>query len=538
MAVMAVTAAVEICKGSHSIMQAALPIFVPPAWLPTQRNGRLLVFDECCYYIKTKTAIMVDIFGEGEELYPNDVYLLKLQCSGKLCNCTAQCHYNETTDMYINFELIGTHIAADCPWNLVGICKEFFMNEVYAKLKDRTFDTVHDSYESARSRFLEFYPTLGGEFEAITYFKPKGNKIIRTRYPPIPDMADLPEVVIPPDLVTTLRGNGDGPSSLLLKHSFLHPADTTHQARVETIIVLGTPDSFQSLCDGLSLFADGTFKVCPPPFYQLFIMYTSFGNWMKPCLYCLLPRKTELTYTVLFSALKEMATARGHEFKCETARTDFENGLMNSIRHNFDGIHVMGCFFHLCSAIYKKAMELDLRDAYKNVVTDVKLTIRMCMALAFLPANAIVAGFNEIREWYHALPAPPVPLLRTNLGPFFAYMQTNWIEGRVASPDCWSVYDEPRRRTNNDLEGYNSHLKQRLGKSLSLWVFLKKMKAEEAYIYNKEVRFARLMPLQSSAAVQMNNRLAQYKGMYNTGEMTTMQYLSSCTAAIADRDKK
>ena len=52
--------------------------------------------------------------------------------------------------------------------------------------------------------------------------------------------------------------------------------------------------------------ADGTFKLCPEIFFQLFTIHTSINGNNPPCIYALLPNKREKkTYERLLIAVKE-----------------------------------------------------------------------------------------------------------------------------------------------------------------------------------------------------------------------------------------
>lgn len=59
----------------------------------------------------------------------------------------------------------------------------------------------------------------------------------------------------------------------------------------------------------ISYYGDGTFRVCPRPFYQLYILHLDVYSNNKsihvyPAIYAFLPNKTQSTYTRLFSLFK------------------------------------------------------------------------------------------------------------------------------------------------------------------------------------------------------------------------------------------
>lgn len=500
------------------------PVFVPPAWLPTSRNGRMIIADNRCYYVKRDVEFDI----EGWAMFE---FSLQLQCTDSRCKRRARIKYNSILDTYTDFYVVNNRQhSEDCPWNLAGVCVEYFRNAVYAKLANGTFLNVKQAQAWAAHQFSLFYPNNENDFDEVKYFESKGNKILRRRFPPVPTMATLPITPIPAELTVTKRPGGHNQPFLLFRHSFPHPPLPGHDdGGIATMIVLGTDASFRALCAAPTVFADGTFKVCPDPFYQLYILHKPYGNRMRPCLWCLFPRKTGLMYDTFLTQFKNLAAARGILIAWIVFRCDFEAAVMNSVKTAFPHVSVIGCFFHLCSAMYRKAMELGFSVQYRDITTSVKTAIKRCMALAFLPSAQIADTFDELRAWYGQLPQP-----RVNLDPFFDYVHQSWVLGGVAEPAVWSIYTLDSRRTTNDLEGYHSHLSATMGTTKSLWVFLEKLRAEEEEVRRDVVRLeAGRIPLQRRRYERINTRLRQFKQSYDVeGTLTPMQYIAAVAGLI------
>lgn len=368
-------------------MAAAIPIFVPPPTMRTQKGQPLVVVGENCYYITyvTEVEFMMNEFG-----IPFGVGFERcsLECTNRMCRARGSIQRDAFTNVYEHFALNAGHEHNDyCPWNLYGICFEFHKDLVYSMLLDRTFSTVRASHDNAINAFRMFYPQMEIHFPVVKYFKSKGNKILKARYPPQPTLAGLPATVIPPELTVTLR---DQLPFLLIKESFQHPPDVTFpEGRMETIIVYSTLERFQALLNDKEIFSDGTFKVRPPPFYQLYIIHSMIGLRMRPSIFGLLSRKTEIMYDFFFGHIRAKAELHGYPIRWEVYRCDYEIAVMNSITNLLPWIRVVGCFFHFCSAVYRKLMELGLSIAYRNPQTFVKACGKRCMALAFLPHELI-----------------------------------------------------------------------------------------------------------------------------------------------------
>ena len=72
---------------------------------------------------------------------------------------------------------------------------------------------------------------------------------------------------------------------------------------------------------------DGTFKVCPTLFYQLFTIHAVVHGQMVPCVFALLPDKKETTYRRLFEVLAHLQP--------KTLLMDFELAITNAAKAVF-----------------------------------------------------------------------------------------------------------------------------------------------------------------------------------------------------------
>ena len=99
------------------------------------------------------------------------------------------------------------------------------------------------------------------------------------------------------------------------------------------------------LCDSSNWYADGTLKVVPSQFYQLYTIHCEKDGYIIPCLYTLLTNKRETTYDELFKKLIEIQP----DINPSYFMVDFEKGAINSLEENFLAV-VSGCFFHLLTS--------------------------------------------------------------------------------------------------------------------------------------------------------------------------------------------
>lgn len=71
------------------------------------------------------------------------------------------------------------------------------------------------------------------------------------------------------------------------------------------MIVLATEENLQLLSNAGVWLANGTFKISPPLFTQLYIVHGLVNNPVVPLVYALLPNKTMNTYERLFQIKRD-----------------------------------------------------------------------------------------------------------------------------------------------------------------------------------------------------------------------------------------
>lgn len=452
-------------------------------WIPSQRGERVLLHNNRGYHVTMKRGYddYVDMAGFGGGVFGIHMVVMNVMCTNRnntqsLCKCSGKVLYNTLTDTYENFVLNDEH-EVWCTWDENNVILEKMKVMLYQKLRDKVYTDVSDAWHWAMNELDIIAPGLSMYFPRVSSFKTKAAKIIKGDLPNLPKQKDdLDGLHIPEQLTVTLSNQ----PFLLLQHTFDHAADDKHpNGSRETIMVFGNWTRFQEMCEAQVAFADGTFQVCPHPFYQLYIIHIVHANGvrMRPCVWCLLTRKTGQIYSELFTQLRQLAQQRGHPIIWTKFRTDFEVAVMNTVAEVFPGLTVTGCFFHFCSAIIKKLREMGFGPDYANSVTYVKVTAKSIMGLAFLPPLIVADTFTEICNDYNNPPANAAA--RPNLDMFFLYVQSSWIDGGVAEVGRWTIGNLNSKRTNNDLEGYHSRLLAKFKRHPNLWKFIKTLQTEE-----------------------------------------------------------
>ena len=139
---------------------------------------------------------------------------------------------------------------------------------------------------------------------------------------------------------------------------------------------------------------DGTFKLVPKHFFQLFTIHAQKDGYIFPCVYALLQAKTEETYKRMLSELLKLES----ELNPKSIMVDFEKVAINALESNFLAC-VYGCFFHLTQSIYRRIQANGLATTYQ-LDRDFVLKLRMLSCLAFVPEIDVIDCSNILMQEY------------------------------------------------------------------------------------------------------------------------------------------
>lgn len=245
----------------------------------------------------------------------------------------------------------------------------------------------------------------------------------------------------------------------------------------ERFLLLGTARNLEVLSQARSIFLDGTFKIVPELFYQLYTIHAlTASGFYVPCVMALLPGKSNALYARLFTKLKELCPGADPAF----AMLDFERAAMNAVAASFPNIEVTGCFYHLSQCIYRKVQAEGLQNRYQES-EEFAVHVRMIAALAFVPLRDVVRAFEELQEH-----------VSREVDPVLMYFEDSYIgrkRGRhrvepMFKHNIWNVNERALNdlpKTNNNVEGWHRKMKTAMGASHpTIWCFLNIMKKEQA----------------------------------------------------------
>ena len=103
------------------------------------------------------------------------------------------------------------------------------------------------------------------------------------------------------------------------------------------------------------MLADGTFKVLPSFFFQLYTMHSnSFLAQTLILIDCLEQNKTQALYARTLDEIKRMTSLANSE----KILLDFKSAAVNAFRAAYPNATILGCYFHLTQSILRKSTKL------------------------------------------------------------------------------------------------------------------------------------------------------------------------------------
>lgn len=226
---------------------------------------------------------------------------------------------------------------------------------------------------------------------------------------------------------------------------------------------------------------DGTFKMCPSLFRQVYVVRGDNGETTYTCIYALMAEKSKEAYKRLLPVVISKIVGLELYPKPDAIITDFEASAMLAVKDIFeDGVQVTGCFFHLCQNTFKHIQQHGLVKAYKTE-PDVKLHCGMLDALAFLPVEDVKKGMEYL---WATCPFSMMDVLY--------YFDTTYVSGvggdntkpPMFPPHCWNVHKATLadlHRTNNLCESWSNRFNTLVGHhNPSVWTVLEAFRKDEA----------------------------------------------------------
>lgn len=288
------------------------------------------------------------------------------------------------------------------------------------------------------------------------------------------------------------------------------------------ILMFGTSSNFDILQEHVHWFIDGTFKVAPNIFLQVFTIHALIDASAVPLVYVLVPDKCEESYIKIFRKLKELKPT----LNPASIMSDFEKASQNACSIIFPEARLFGCLFHLGQNLWRKIQKLNLTTAYCDD-DNFRTCAKMVLSLSFVPVSDVPAAFEDLVD-----NCPPLMM------PLIEYWEDNYIgrqrRGRRAAPrfgiDMWNVRDRVINklpRTNNSVEAWHRSFQQTINNvHPSVYKLLEQFRQEQDHVEIKieRSRLGFKRPTASkSKYIKLNERLQELMPLY--GSITNLEYL-------------
>lgn len=281
------------------------------------------------------------------------------------------------------------------------------------------------------------------------------------------------------------------------------------------------------LCENSTVFCDGTFRVTPKPFKQVYTFHVITDNGPIFTAVALLPGKTKNMYVHLLREMKDQLCVkfdlqfRPHAFHC-----DFESAMVSAISSEFPHVSIKGCFFHFSAAIDKKLRNLQLSGLYLgNMIF--RTLVRMLTATAFLPEehvpNAVQGILDRIVTFHDRCPQ------------FKAYFESYWMQ--KVTPKLWNVSME-QHRTNNISEGFNNKLSARFHRVPHQNIFrffhvMKDLIADTELLFQRRASGSEPPYTLKKKDQKKNEKYQELQERHCNGEIPTMEMLFGVANAMS-----
>ncbi|KAL0852123.1 hypothetical protein ABMA28_000360 [Loxostege sticticalis] len=252
--------------------------------------------------------------------------------------------------------------------------------------------------------------------------------------------------------------------SLKLPHSLVGDFFLYDDGVDDKILIFGSRLAQQYLKKFRTFYGDGTFKVCPTPFYQVYSIHINISHDdntvnFDPVLFILLPNKTQATYERLFTILRNQFSVIIDNYKC-----DFEIATIQAVKLVYPDVKVTGCYFHYWKAILKKCQNVGF-----DKTADGEFIMRLYMQLPLLPPILVPEAILSIHE---------IANDSEEYKSFNNYFTSQWMG--IYTENVFTCYNE-NFRTNNPVEGWHARLKKRFPVKPPLYLFIQLLKKESRF---------------------------------------------------------
>jgi len=187
----------------------------------------------------------------------------------------------------------------------------------------------------------------------------------------------------------------------------------------QRFLIFITQTSLQILQKSEVWYSDGTFKVSPSLFQQLYTIHCNVDDTVMPMAYILMSHRTKQMYIDVLSKLRSHLNG----FQPKSIVTDYESAMISACSQIFPDSEHYGCYFHFSQCVWRQIQKIpEAAEKYKQD-PDFKLHIKALLSLAFVPKEKVEESFDKLVD-------SDFFSVHDFLQPLLDYMEDNWI-GRM-----------------------------------------------------------------------------------------------------------
>ena len=254
--------------------------------------------------------------------------------------------------------------------------------------------------------------------------------------------------------------------------------NTSKGNRQESFIIVTSYFNLNFFSKASHIFFDATFKVAPKNFYQILniLVLEEESNLVFPAAHVIMTNKSYDSYKKVFKEIKYLLDQYNikYDLKNTIINCDFEKSLINTIREEFRGVKIYGCYFHYVKALWRKARNISLTK--KNLLENIVFCIKI---YPFILKDKKDFYINEVYDFAKSIDK--------SYNSFIKYFKKNWENSKFLEFDILGNGDI-YNRTNNMIESFHHKLNNVIEyKHPRISILLDKLKDFSIHYYHKYV---------------------------------------------------
>ena len=238
---------------------------------------------------------------------------------------------------------------------------------------------------------------------------------------------------------------------------------------IESLFFL--PKKMSHLSNAKVWISDGTFKVVPKEFSQLYVIHGKIFNKDFPLAYILMKNRTEAMYSKVLSILKE----NNVKFP-QYLIIDFEIQSFNAFKKASKETTIKFCLFHFGQCIWRRIQKEGFSKLYSRNI-EFKMFIKCFLSLAFVPKEFVNHEFIKLKT-------KAKTFCEVNIDCFIIYFEKNFVNSSKYPVESWNAYErviDGINLTSNSAEAFNCHFHNRFDQShAGLQTFIEKLKETQS----------------------------------------------------------